>query len=317
MAGSGKRRDGNSRRAQYTTFFAYLLAVVGLIIGAVLLLGSRRDAAGFAGARAVAGDVAAPPAQAAAAVRTRSQSAYGVVAGYLTSGARVAGLEREVAKARVDAVEARALGDENRRLKALLGLRNDDPRPVATARLIGSTAASTRRFAMLGAGSDQGVAVGMAVRSPLGLVGRVLEVGRGAARVLLITDSESVVPVRRASDGIPAFATGRSDGTVQLRLISLGINPLRRGDAVVTSGSGGLYRPGIAVAVVTDLTRDGAIARPLSDPGTTEFVVVDPQWEAAAIASDLPPAPGSQPPVQAKVAPHRPKSGPHAKPAHR
>ena len=83
MAGSSKRRDGNSRRAQYTTFFAYLLAAIGLIVGIVLLLGSRRDDAGLAGARTVAGDVAAPPAQVAGALRTHSQNAYGVVAGYL------------------------------------------------------------------------------------------------------------------------------------------------------------------------------------------------------------------------------------------
>jgi rod shape-determining protein MreC len=117
-------------------------------------------------------------------------------------------------------------------------------------------------------------------------------VGAKSARVLLITDTESVVPVRRASDGVAAFATGRADGTVQLRLISLGLNPLKRGDAFVTSGSGGLYRPGVAIAVVTSLTVDGAIARPLSDPGTTEFVVVDPIWEEANKASELPPPPG-------------------------
>ncbi len=69
---------------------------------------------------------------------------------------------------------------------------------------------------------------------------------------------------------------------MQLRLISLGVNPLKLGDAFVTSGSGGLYRPGVAIAVVTTLTVDGAVAQPLSDPGTTEFVAVDPLWEAAA-----------------------------------
>ena len=77
----------------------------------------------------------------------------------------------------------------------------------------------------------------------------MLEAGRATSRVLLITDGESVVPVRRASDGIAAFAQGNADGTLQIRLISLGINPLKRGDALVTSGSGGLYRPGTPIAV--------------------------------------------------------------------
>ena len=55
---------------------------------------------------------------------------------------------------------------QNQRLKALLDLRESEPKPVAMARLIGSTSSSTRRFATISAGSRQGVRAGMAVRSP-------------------------------------------------------------------------------------------------------------------------------------------------------
>ena len=128
----------------------------------------------------------------------------------------------------------------------------------------------------------------MPVVSPLGLVGRIVEVGQVSARVLLLTDTESVVPVRRASDGIPAFVTGRADGTVQLRLLTLAMNPLRVGDAFVASGSGGLYWPGTPIAVVASLTHDGAIARVLADPATSEMVVVQPEWNPVADTT-LPP----------------------------
>jgi rod shape-determining protein MreC len=94
----------------------------------------------------------------------------------------------------------------------------------------------------------------------------------------MITDPESVVPIRRASDSIPAFATGKGDGTLQLRLLTLGLNPLKVGDAFVTSGSGGLYWPNTPIAVVTALTRDGAIARVLGDPAVSEMVAVLPTW---------------------------------------
>lgn len=294
MALPTNRRSGHSRRAQYTNFFGYVIAIAGALVGVALLLISISNANAFSGFRAIAQDAAAPAAQAAAKGRTSSQGLWGTIAGYFAAGSKNALLRREVDEARVRLAEAAAVKEENARLKATLGLLESEPKPVAAARLIGSTSSSTRRFAILGAGSRHGVAIGMPVRSTLGLVGRVLEVGSISARVLLITDTESVVPVRRASDGIPAFATGRADGTVQLRLISLGINPLKRGDAFVTSGSGGLYRPGTAIAVVSRITPDGAIARPLSDPGTTEFVVVDPIWQEPLKASDLPP-PGAKP----------------------
>lgn len=291
MAPPGNRRSGFSRRAQYSTFAGYLIAVAGVIVAGLLVLVSTYDDTAFSGARGAATDATAPAAQIAAKGRTDSQSVWATLAGYFTSGSENARLKREVALARVRLTEAAAVTEENRRLKALMELMDGDPKPVVATRLIGSSSSSTRRFATLGAGSRQGVAVGMPVRSPLGLVGRVLEVGSGTARVLLITDPESVVPVRRASDGIAAFAQGRADGTIQLRLNSLGINPLRRGDAIVTSGSGGLYPPGIAIAVVTRLLPDGAIARPLSDPGATEFVVVEREWNPTGVA----PPPAAQP----------------------
>jgi rod shape-determining protein MreC len=282
MAPPSNRRTGFSRRAQYTTFFAYLAAGLGALIGGGLLILSLTDSSRFSGVRSVATDATAPVAKVAAAGRADSRGIFDAIGGYFTSGRENARLRREVEQARVKLVEARAVAEENRRLKDLLGLARQDAKPVAVAMMIGSTSSSTRRFATISAGSKQGVTVGMPVRSPLGLVGRVLEVGSSTARVLLITDTESMVPVRRASDGVPAFASGRADGTLQLRLINLGINPLKRGDVVVTSGSGGLYRPGTAVAVVDKLLPDGGIARVLSDPGATEYVVVEQVWSQMA-----------------------------------
>ncbi len=295
MVTASSRRPGYSRRAQYSTFASYVIAAAGALFGAILLLFTTRHADAMSGPRGLASDIAAPVGSAGAAGRSAGQSILDALAGYFLSGSETAKLQREVQLTRVKLAEAAALAEENKRLKDMLGLKDGDAQPVAIARLIGSTAASTRRFATLGAGSAQGVRVGMPVRSPLGLVGRVLEVGSNTARVLLITDSESTVPVRRASDGVAAFATGRGDGTLQLRLVTLGVNPLKKGDAFVTSGSGGLYRPGAAIAVVTALTPDGAIARPLSDPGSTEFVVVEPEWVEAAAAAEASSVPSGEP----------------------
>ena len=174
-------------------------------------------------------------------------------------------------------------------MKALLGFRDEAIKPVAVARLIGSSAASTRRFAYLGAGTNQGVTVGMPVRSPRGIVGRVLEVGADSSRVLLLADSESVIPVRRSKDQVVAFAEGRGDGRLRIRLINLGINPLKKGDVFVTSGAGGYYHPGIAVAIVQEVTGDGAVAAVISDPAATDFVAVEPIWQPDAVkAAEMP-----------------------------
>ncbi len=287
------RRTGFSRRAQFSTFIGYVVGVIGVFIGAVLLVIYAVDKTAFSGARGLAADATAPAARLTAGGRTAGTNIFAVIAGYFVTGAENARLQREVALARVRLVQAAALADENRQLKAELHLANSGSQhPVANAWLIASTDSSTRRFATISAGYSDGVRTGMPVVSPLGLVGRVLETGHKSARVLLVTDSESVVPVKRASDGLPGFATGRPDGLLQLRLISLGINPLKPGDAFVTSGSGGLYWPGTPIAVVSSLTHDGAVARVLGTPLASAFVTVQSIWNPIADTT-LPPPPST------------------------
>ncbi|MEP6868739.1 MAG: rod shape-determining protein MreC [Novosphingobium sp.] len=290
MAPPINRRTGFSRRAQYTTFFGYIAGIVGALVGAGLLIASIINPSTFSGLLGIASDTVAPAGRVVATGRDEGRTVFATLGGFVMSGATKARLEKEAELARVRLAEAEAVADENRRLKALMNLPQDDAAPVIRARLIAATGSSTRRFATLSAGSAAGVTVGMPVRSPLGLVGRVLEVSAQTARVLLITDGESLVPVRRARDGVAAYATGHSDGTLQLRLIDLGINPLKRGDVFVTSGSGGLYRPGIAVGVVSDVTHDGAVARVLSDPTTSEFVMVESVWNGQAVDAAAQPA---------------------------
>lgn len=285
MAPPKVRGSSSNRKAQLSVFTGYLVAAAGAAIGAALLIISLWQPQALAGLRSMASDAAAPVGKVGASGRTGGKGFFDAIAGYYRAGSKNAELEQEMQVARVKVAEAEALKQENLRLKAALGLRESESKPVALARLIGSTSSSTRRFAYISAGSADGVQPEMAVVSPMGLVGRVLEAGTHSARVMLLTDSESMVPVRRAKDDVVAFAEGRADGSIRLRLINLGINPIKRGDVFVTSGAGGLFRPNVAVAVAELVTRDGAIARVLSNPAATDYVSVEPVWQPEAIRS--------------------------------
>ncbi len=283
MAPTGQRRSSYSRKAQYNLFTGYIVAIVGALIGAVLLALSFFQPDLFRGPRGTAADTVSPAAETVASVRTGTSSVYDTLSGYFSAGSKNAELKREMEIARIRLAEAEAVRQENRRLKALLGLQDDEVKPVAVARLVGSTSSSTRRFAYLGAGRNDGVRIGMPVRSPRGVVGRILEVNDESSRVLLLTDSESVLPVRLVNEPVVAFAHGRGDSLLRIKLINLGINPLKKGDVFVTSGAGGYYRPGVAVAIVAETTDDGALARIISDPAATDFVAVEPIFEPEAI----------------------------------
>ena len=188
-------------------------------------------------------------------------------------------------------VEAKAISLENRELKAALQLREHSRAPVASGRIVGSSFSSPRRYAIFSAGSSDGVRVGMPVRSPNGLIGRVVDSGALASRVLLVSDRASIIPARILRGGQPIISQGRGDGTVDLRPLEVGRNPFKPGDIVITSGTGGLYPPLVPIARVVRLDDDGAIALPLADPGSTSFAIVEQPYEPAAVSEEAAAAP--------------------------
>jgi rod shape-determining protein MreC len=183
-------------------------------------------------------------------------------------------------------IEAKAILQENKQLKAVLGLREEDNRTVAVGRVVGSSFSSPRRYAILSVGTNDGVAIGMPVRAPEGLVGRIIDSGATTSRVLLASDRSSIVPARLLRGGVAVIAQGRGDGTIDVRPLEVGRNPFRKNDVIVTSGTGGLYPPLVPVAKVVKLDDDGAIAIPLADPSKISFAVVEPEFVPDAMADD-------------------------------
>src|SRR5213075_220978 len=117
-------------------------------------------------------------------------------------------------------------------------------------------------------------------------VGRIIDAGSLASRVLLVSDRANIVPARLLRGGIAVIAQGRGDGTIDVRPLEVGRNPFRRGDIIITSGTGGLYPPLVPIARVVKLEDDGAVALPIADPATTSFGLVEPPFEPAAVAAE-------------------------------
>ena len=283
MASPKSRRSGFSKKQQYSVFTGYLLATLGALLGLALLAVSLAYPSLMQPLRGGATTVVSPVGEVTAAVRTERQGLWATLTGFWRAGSQNARLREEIEESRVRLAEAEAIAAENKRLKALLGLYSGESRPIATTRLVASSPSSVRRFAYIGVGTTDGVEIGMPVHSERGVIGRVLETSLGSSRVLLLTDTESVLPVRRAADQTVAFAEGRGDGLLRIRLINLGLNPLEVGDVFVTSGAGGYYRPGVAVAVLSELTPDGGIAQLIAEPSGTNYVSVEPIYQPLAV----------------------------------
>lgn len=288
-------RPGWSRRAQYGLFFSFLAVIAGIIVGLVMLTMSLVAPQSFERVRGAALDVTGPVAGALHEVTATASGIFTGAGNYWDAASQNAQLKRDRRAMLQRMVEAKAIFQENLQLKATLQLREHERTTLATGRIVGSSFNSPRRFAILSAGSRDGVKVGMPVRSADGLVGRIIDAGELASRVLLVSDRANIVPARLLRNGIPVIAQGRGDGTIDVRPLEVGRNPFKRGDIIITSGTGGLYPPLVPIARVVKLDDDGAVALPLADPSTTSFAIVEAPFEPAAVAAEKAPAAADAP----------------------
>ena len=81
-----------------------------------------------------------------------------------------------------------------------------------------------------------------------------------------------------------------------MRPLEVGRNPFKRGDIIISSGTGGLYPPLVPIARVVKLNGDDAIALPLADPANTSFAIVEAPFEPAAVAAESTAASGAESP---------------------
>lgn len=305
MASEGSKRPGFSRRARFGLFAGYVTAITGALVGAGLVIIAIFDPQGFASIRGGVSDITAPISSTGRGAVQSGGRIDNYIANWWNAGRQNAALRAELAIARRRLVEARATDLENRRLRELVNLIEGETDTLATARLVNSSLTSTRRTATLFAGRNQGVMSGQPVRAADGLVGRILDSGRTASRVLLLTDRSNIVPVRLTRDGTPAFTTGRGDGSIEVRSLEAGRNPFAEGDVLVTSGTGGIYPPNVPVAVVTQVFGDTALAMPLANPAALDFAIVQPAYVPPAETAETP---GDDAPGAGEPAPDLPET---------
>ena len=167
------------------------------------------------------------------------------------------------------------LASENVQLRELLKLTPEPATTFITARVIANSGGAYVRSLMIHAGSENGVERGQAAMTGEGLVGRVSEVGRQAARVLLVTDLNSRVPVIVEGPQQRALLTGDNSERPCLRYLNAGAE-IKVGDRVVTSGQGGVFPPGLPVGVVASLDGEAPRVEPYVEMSRVEYLrIVD------------------------------------------
>ncbi len=168
---------------------------------------------------------------------------------------------------------ARRLEQENAAFRALLRARPEPGVLYVSGRVVGDSGGPWVRTLALNAGEADGVRKGSAVVTGDGLVGRVVEAGDRSARILLLTDLNSRVPVVVESSRYRAILEGDNSDTLKLSFV-IPSDDIRIGDRIVTSGSGGLFPAGLPIGDVTAIKDGTALVTPLVRFDRLEYVRV-------------------------------------------
>jgi rod shape-determining protein MreC len=170
---------------------------------------------------------------------------------------------------------ARRLAAENAELRQLVKLIPQNEVNAVAARVIADSGGAFARNVLVNVGRDDGVQRGQAAMTGEGLVGRVAEVGGRTARVLLLTDLNSHIPVELEDTHERAVLDG--DNSEEPRLVYLPQKAeVRVGQRIVTGGAGGVFPPGLPVGVVSSVTGDIIRVEPYAELARLELVrIVD------------------------------------------
>jgi rod shape-determining protein MreC len=194
---------------------------------------------------------------------------YDTLSGFRAENER---LRRRIQNLEVERQKLLEAEATNRQLKQLLDFRSHLPAGAITASIIANSAASWFQSCQIDKGSADGVHKGMAVVTPLGVVGQVVAVTPRAAKVLLLTDPNSGIDVlvqRTRSRGIVSGSL--ENGTV-LKYMKRS-EDVQEGDRLITSGMDGVFPKGLMVGAVIKVRKQHL--------GLFQFVEVLPAVQTA------------------------------------
>lgn len=272
----GKQHSGNPASLNQIKFKLRRFAVLALVMAAFgLMLLGKADTILVEKAQILFNDIVTP-------VLSLLSKPAEMASKFMQNMHELVSIRQENARLRRENQELALIKLDTEQLRKenayFAGLLHYVPPPNAvsiSSRVIADTGNAFAQSLIAFVGYGQKIKKGNVVLTGDGLVGRIASAGINAARILLITDINSRVPVKIEPFDTPAILSG--DNTEYPQLISLSNNAkVAVGDKVVTSGMAGVYPAGLPVGVIVSID-DGLIkVRPFFNRSRLEVVrIVD------------------------------------------
>lgn len=236
---------------------------VMLLASLALLLAGRADRNLGVFLRVQMDDALAPLYRAAAVPVQELASGRGAMGSWFRLRAENAGLKVQNRQLRRWRAVALALEAQNEALKKQLHYVPTPTPGFFTARVIADLGGLYARSVLVTIPAHPGTVMNAIAMDGSGVVGRVVEAGSRSARVLLITDLNSKVPVSIGESGERAIMIGQNSSSPRLLYWTPG-KPPREGAIVLTSAVGGVFPDGLPVGIVHYQSRNDPVVVPFA-----------------------------------------------------
>ncbi|HDG68261.1 MAG TPA: rod shape-determining protein MreC [candidate division Zixibacteria bacterium] len=161
--------------------------------------------------------------------------------------------ERELARAKLEIQSLTEAKIENQRLRRLLEFKENTDYDLVLAEVVGRKVGRFPSTVVIDRGSADGVARGMPVITPDGVVGKIKSAGVNSSVVQILLDPSiriSAIDQRSRVNGIV-----RSPDGVHLVMEQVPVGEdVAPGDRIVTSGYGGVFPPGLLIGYVSEVS---------------------------------------------------------------
>ncbi|MCC6008631.1 MAG: rod shape-determining protein MreC [Rhodobacteraceae bacterium] len=182
-------------------------------------------------------------------------------------------LRRELQQLRAWREAALQLEQQNARLLDLNNVRIDPRLTFVTGIVMADSGSPFRQSVLVNVGRQDGIIDGWAAMDGLGLVGRISGVGERTSRVVLLTDTNSRIPVIIQPSGQRALLVGDNSAAPLAQFVETP-EDVRPGDRVVTSGDGGVFPPDLLVGQIALASDRRLRVRLAAEYGRLDFLRV-------------------------------------------
>ncbi len=272
-------------RAFGERFSSVLLTVAAV---ALLIMG-RADPSLVDRARSQTADFMAPLLIVIQQPLATVRNSIGVTQGLLGLAAENARLREENDRLKKWETTALSLEAQSGVLRSMINLSPTAPPILRTEPVIAQPGGLYVRSVLVGGGAHDGLGKGQAAMAGQGLVGRITEIGAWSARILLITDLNSRIPVILEGSRTHAILAGDNTANPYLMYLPKAAT-VSVGDRLVTAGHDGVFPTGLPVARVSSIENGEIRAEPIADLDRLEYVELVDSVAQSALTPETAPA---------------------------